>query len=772
MDDTQKTKAQLIAEVTRLRQRVAELEDAGAAHKWWKIRSQRDVELCELFIDNIDEVFWLMDETLTFTFVSPSIQKLIGYTPEEFLALPIEHFIAPPYAAIVQQAIEKRKVNERNGCGDDLTKVWEVQYIHKNGDYVWVETTTQPVREEDGAFRGLIGIMRNVTMRKNAEQALQTSEARLSRAEIVAQIGNWEFDLATNKVYASEGARRVYGLGEAEWTISQVQTIPLPVYHPLLDAAFKALIDEGRPYDVVFKIRRPTDGQIRDIHSVAEYDPERKIVFGIIQDITEHKQTQEALSKYNILFESIIKQAPFAIHILEGSFNRMHVLIENDESRRIMGETVEGIENIDAERPEMLQCRFFTIDGKREIPLAAMPSPRAFKGEVVKNEEFLFRHPDGTEIMVQANASPVYDDNGEIMVVVVTFHDVTERERAEQALRESEERYRQLVELSPDLIAVHSGGKFIYMNQAGLDLLGVSSADQVIGQSVTKFVSPARRGVAQDRMRRLLAEGQRSPVYEQRIHRPDGTERDIEVVGLPFTHQGNIAVQIIAHDITDRKATEARLTQALAERTALMQELYHRTKNNMQVICAMLNIYAEQIADDRVTDVFMEMENRIRTMALAHKKLYESQNLSRINLSTYIQDLADLLKQSYRVPASRVSLTYQMEDVFTLIDTAVPCGLVFNELMSNALKHAFPGDRKGHIHIRLHRMQSNDIELVVADDGVGVPVDFDFRNCQTLGMQNIISVVEYQLQGEVAFTGGHGVRCQIRFRDNLYEERV
>jgi PAS domain S-box-containing protein len=465
------------------------------------------------------------------------------------------------------------------------------------------------------------------------QRALQTSEARLRRAEIVAQIGNWEFDLKTNMVYASEGARRIYGLGQTAWTIKQVQTIPLPDYRPLLDAALKDLIYEGRPYDVVFKIQRPTDGLVRDIHSVAEYDAQRNVVFGIIQDVTERK-------------------------------------------------------------------------------------------------------------------------------------------RAEVALRESEERYRQLVELSPDLIAIHSGGKFIYINQAGMDLLGVSNPDQVIGQPVTRFVIPARREIAKVRMHRLLAKGQRSPIYEQQTQRLDGTKRDIEVVGIPFTYRGDLAVQIIAHDITDRKATETRLTQALEERTALVQELYHRTRNNMQVIRAMLRIYAEHIADARVAEVFKEMEDRIYAMALVHHKLYQSQNLSRINLREYIRELFIYLMDSYRVPTDRVTLIEDMEETSVLIDTAAPCGLVLNELFSNIFKHAFPNDREGKVRIRLHRVADGETELIVADNGIGVPDGFDFGACKTMGIQNVITIVEYQLQGKVTFETNDGVTCRVRFRDDLYEERV
>ena len=167
-----------------------------------------------------------------------------------------------------------------------------------------------------------------------------------------------------------------------------------------------------------------------------------KMAFKLFEAKKEIKDKNGELTKSNRILESIIKQSPFAIHVLDGDFSNIRVIIENDESRRIMGEKVEGRNGINANNPEDLVCRFFSPDGLQEIPFADMPSPRAFRGEHVINEEYLFRHPDGTEIIVEASASPINDVNGGLLAIVVTFHDITEhvqsKNRVKKLLRDKE----------------------------------------------------------------------------------------------------------------------------------------------------------------------------------------------------------------------------------------------------------------------------------------------------------------------------------------------
>jgi len=181
---------------------------------------------------------------------------------------------------------------------------------------VWLSHAS-PIMDAQGKVKGAVNVALNISDRRRAEKALKENEANLLRAELVARFGNWEFDMATGMVHASLGARRIYGVGDEELSIKDAQNIPIPECRPMMDGALRALIEKGRPYDIEFKIRRPCDGQFLDIHSMAEWDPARKAVFGVIHDITDRKRTEEELRRANWELERAIALAKEMAEIAE-----------------------------------------------------------------------------------------------------------------------------------------------------------------------------------------------------------------------------------------------------------------------------------------------------------------------------------------------------------------------------------------------------------------------------------------------------------------------
>jgi PAS domain S-box-containing protein len=225
-------------------------------------------------------------------------------------------------------------------------------------------------------------------------------------------------------------------------------------------------------------------------------------------------------------------------------------------------------------------------------------------------------------------------------------------------------------------------------------------------------------------------------------------------------------------DITRRKQTEQQLKSALKAKTALLQEVHHRTRNNMQVISSLLNFQSRNIEDEHVLQLFKEVQDRINSMALVHEKLHR-EDLTTVNLKECIEDFTKMLLASSQMHSGKISLRVDTEPVLVSIDFAVPFGLILNELLSNALKHAFPGERVGEIRISLHSMDEGNLELQVSDNGIGMPEDFDVRKPDTIGFQLVKLIAEHQLRGNVELKKrDNGTEVVIRFKKPPFEKRI
>ncbi len=348
---------------------------------------------------------------------------------------------------------------------------------------------------------------------------------------------------------------------------------------------------------------------------------------------------------------------------------------------------------------------------------------------------------------------------------------------AAAAVRESEEKYRVLFEAFPLGITVSDdNGNILETNAIAETLLAVPKPEHeqrgIDGQE-WRIVRPDGSSMPPEEYAGVIAlqENRRVDNVEMGIVNPDETITWLNVTAAPIPLE-NHGVVISYNDVTARKQAEEQLKLALADKETLLQELYHRTKNNMMVIMSLINLQADQSQDETVRMVLQEIRNRVRSMALVHQKLYQSQNLSSIDLSEYIRELTALLMASYQIAPERVSLVLDLEPALVLIDTAVPCGLIINELVSNVFKHAFPHNEPGELRITLKHSTGNKILLQVADDGVGLPSGFDPRKSNGMGLKILFSITEYQLQGQVSYESRQGVTWQLEFRDTLYQPRV
>ena len=199
----------------------------------------------------------------------------------------------------------------------------------------------------------------------------------------------------------------------------------------------------------------------------------------------------------------------------------------------------------------------------------------------------------------------------------------------------------------------------------------------------------------------------------------------------------------MAYDITARKQAEKQLQASLREKDILLGEIHHRVKNNLQVISGLLDLQASSSGNPELMEMFRESQSRIRSMALIHEKLYDSKNFARIDLAGYVRDLSQELFQTYKINPGEIDLIIQVgDDVYVDINKAIPCGLILNELISNALKHAFSGDGAGAITVSIRKYDDKEIEIVVCDNGLGLPDDVDIGQPHRPGWKKISLTVK------------------------------
>jgi PAS domain S-box-containing protein len=373
--------------------------------------------------------------------------------------------------------------------------------------------------------------------------------------------------------------------------------------------------------------------------------------------------------------------------------------------------------------------------------------------------ETLHRAKDGRVYPVEVRANYVVFDGREYNCAFAT--DISERKIFEETLRESEEKFRVMAETSPAAIFLFQEENIIYANTSTERLTGYSQEEL----SRMKFWDWSDGDFKELVRSRGLARLRGEPVptqYESRFITKDSEEKWSIVSAGRIEFRGKPAVIATLLDITDIKAAEEQIRTSLTEKEVLLKEVHHRVKNNLQIISTLLDLQFEKIVDEPSLKALRESQDRIKAMALLHEKLYQSSDLASIDFAEYMEKLALFLFNSHMADQDRINLKVDVGHLPLDIDRAIPCGLIVNELVSNALKYAFPGDRSGTISIIILKDKDDRITLTVADTGVGMPPGLDFRNTETLGLQ-LVNMLARQLGGQVSLESGSGTAFTIRF---------
>jgi PAS domain S-box-containing protein len=343
-----------------------------------------------------------------------------------------------------------------------------------------------------------------------------------------------------------------------------------------------------------------------------------------------------------------------------------------------------------------------------------------------------------------------------------------ERIKTEAALAASERRWRSVAQTAADAIIIFNRQReIVSWNDAAQAMFGYTE-QEAVGKTMALLLPPEQAHQLPDmikRIRQQILTGSHSPPHiTLESMRKDGGHFPCELTVAVWESNGDKYYTGILRDISERHQIEGELRASIQEKEVMLKEIHHRVKNNLQIISSLLSLQSSTIEDKEANAVLKESQNRVRSMALIHEKLYQSNMLSRIKFSEYIQGLTTYLIPAYE-QTGHVTFHIEADDVWLSLDAAVPCGLIVNELISNALKYAFPDGKPGRIELSASA-EGDLIKLVATDNGVGIPAGKDILDGNTLGLQLVHSLVG-QLEGELHISGTHGTRFEITFRDPI-----
>jgi PAS domain S-box-containing protein len=482
-------------------------------------------------------------------------------------------------------------------------------------------------------------------------------------------------------------------------------------------------------------------------------------VCGVARDITVRKKAEIVIKKSDERFKALIQNSNDIIRILDKNGI---IIFDSPSSSRILG------------YPE----GFFV--GKNPFDFIHPEDVERIKKdlkEVYSNYNsgipsiFRILKADGSYLFVESIAKNLTNEPG-IEGIIVTTHPVQQRKEMEDALRESEEKYRTLFEESPDYtLLLGLDGTILDANNITTDMTGLIK-EQLVGKNILDLSILYDEDIPFYSVKKgKLLEGKHVEPFESRFLDKNGNIHWV-IVHITSVMKDDFlsSILIIASDITKRKIAENNIKSSLSEKKILLQEIHHRVKNNMQIISSLLNLQIQYVDEEEARNVLKESQNRVKSMAMIHEKLYQSNDLTRINFVDYIESLISNLFYSYNVRTSIIKSILLIDDVSLNIETAVPCGLIISEIVSNSLKYAFPNLKGGNIVVSL-KAKEDEYELIVKDNGIGLPDEIDLNNLESLGLRLVKSLSD-QIDGKLKINRENGTEFNIKFKELVYKKRI
>ncbi len=653
-----------------------------------------------------------------------------------------------------------------------FVKDYPLAIRHVSGSITDVLYNASVYRDAAGNVAGVFAAARDVTERKRAEEKLHEAslytrsliEVSLDPLVTISPDGKiTDVNTATEQV---TGVSRELLVGS---DFSNYFTEPEKAKE-----GYKQVFEKGFVKDYPLAIRH-TSGKVTDVlYNASVYKNKAGEVLGVFaaaRDITERMRAEEKLLEASLYTRSLI----------EVSLDPL-VTISKDGKITDVNTATESVTGVSREK--LIGSDF--SDYFTEPDRAREGYRQVFERGFVRDYPLAIRHVSGSTVDVLYNAAVYKDAAGNVAGVFAAARDITERKRSEEKLREASLYTRSLIEVSLDpLVTIGREGKIMDVNQA-TELATGLPREKLIGSDFSEYFTEPEK--AREGYQQVFEKGFVKN-YPLAIRHVSGSTVDVLYNAAVYKDAaGNVTgVFAAARDITERMRAEealrkahneleirvkertSELSSSLREKETLLKEVHHRVKNNLQIVSSILQLQSTYMKDEDAIVAFREGRNRVYTLALIHEKLYRSKDLAKINFAEYIEELTSSIYISFSVNAEQIKLNIKVADVFFDINTAIPCGLIINELITNSIKHAFPEGKKGEINILLQPVEGKFV-LIISDDGAGFPKDMDFRNTETLGLKLVTSLAK-QLDGTIELDRSAGTKFEITFSEMKYKER-
>ncbi len=683
---------------------------------------------------------WDWDLKKNIIYIDSTLKSLLGYRDEE-----IGNNWDDWQAKIHPEDVDRfyRALSDY-GLGESDQFELEYRMFHKDGTIRWFLSRGSAIKRDKLLPDRLIGSSTDITDRKAIEAALSESDQRFRSIFNQAAIGIAQVSLNGQYLQVNQKLCEILGYSKGQLL---GQSFLKFVYNEDVEKGknqIKAMVT-GEISTYSFEQRylnqnrqvvwaNITASVVRDLAGKPKY------FIQVVQDISDRRKAEFALEYSESRYRAIVEHQTELVcrFFLDGT-----LIFVNDAYANYFNQSYN----------ELIGTSYFALLPDAERQLHQQSLAEITPQNPIKNLEYSLNHPNGKVCWQQWNIRGFFSPEGDLLEFQGVGRDISDRVQAEA------ERDR-FFSLSLDLLCIASfDGYFKRLNPAWTTTLGYS-IEELLAKPFIEFSHPDDRAAKLAEFEKLK-QGITSTYFENRYLCKDGSYKWIAWSTVPFPEEG--LVYAVGRDITEQKKVEAQIQASLEEKEVLLKEIHHRVKNNLQIVCSLLELQSQCSRDAQVIAMFKESQARIRSMSLVHEILYQSNDLGNLNFSEYIQEISLNLCISYGYRSKNLQIQSHPETIFINLDTAIQCGLILNELLTNAFKYAFIDKQSAKISIELSRLDSGML-LVVEDNGIGLPANFNFENPQTLGWQ-VIRALARKLKGELRIVSAKGTKIYLKFSE-------